>query len=251
MNFEDETSLDADSFTEEEEITAVFDSAVEPCVIDDIRLEPDLDTKILIAKLQDMSRDVKGLEDQFTPVLEVIEEESEVEIEPQVEEEEEELSEDESILRKMESDSLSRLVLDKIEEMDITDSNTSALDRSMIVGDVDGETEIGCEKMLQSQIDYVFRDVDSAHETLQLDGVHDLFKDVNDDYCIDCLFEESSPDEITRTENIDDNSWCEAKCFIEAAEEDSGYVDPELFELIGSGDIDVIEFTTYVDVVCQ
>lgn len=247
MNFEDETSLDTDSFTEEEEITAVLEPAT--CV-SDLGFDADLDTKLLLAKLADMSRDVREIEESLTPVLDTPEEESFAsEIEPANEEEEEEPSDDESILQRMENDSLSKLVLEKIAEMDVSDSNTSAFDKTMIVGDVDEETVIGCEKVLHSQVDYVFRDLEEPHKSFHFSGVHDLFSDVDDDYCIDCLFEECKPEDITRSQNIDDNSWCEAKCF--AAEPDGGTsdVDLELLDLIG-GEIEAIEFSTYVEQVC-
>ena len=207
----------------------------------ELQSENDVDAKMLMMKLQDMSLDIKDVEALFTPVIEVHEEEESVCSEPLVvEEEEEEKSDDDSILQRMENNTDLKLLMDEIESMPIRRSDAPLFEESLM----EGEGEIGCEKILKDQVDLVFRDLKNRPRPPTIEDVHAIFDGVDDDYSLDCLFDLGDGE---RGENIDDDTWCDALFYAGQVEGDSGDIlDPEIYSLIGDN-IEAVELTAYID----
>ena len=207
----------------------------------ELQSENDVDAKMLMMKLQDMSLDIKDVEALFTPVIEVHEEEESVCSEPLVvEEEEEEKSDDDSILQRMENNTDLKSLMDEIESMPIRRSDAPLFEESLMAG----EGEIGCEKILKDQVDLVFRDLKNRPRPPTIEDVHAIFDGVDDDYSLDCLFGLGDGE---RGENIDDDTWCDALFYAGQVEGDSGDIlDPEIYSLIGDN-IEAVELTAYID----
>ena len=193
--------------------------------------ENDVDMKMLMLKLQDLSLNIHDLESQFTPVIELPEEEEEDPIlsDPVLFEEEEESNDPDSILYQMETNPLLQSLLSNMDSIPTSHSDTIQLDTLLFDDDINGDP---CQ--------HISRDLSSV---TPVDKVHAIFDNVDDDYSIDCLFGVTSD----RADNIDDDTWCDAQFYANQVDSPPADVfDPEIYELIGS-QIECVELSAFVE----
>lgn len=203
----------------------------------------DINTKLIMMKLADMSRDIEELENEINvPQLdpdveeeETVSSEAPVEIAIEVEEEEEDSSDIEAVLSRLENDEDSKILLDKIDKMSIQDTN-SVIDEYILE---DG--------ILKDQIEYVFRDLgtNESTELSSLDIMQYPFASLDADFCLSCLFS----NDRTEGRRIDDKSWCKAQFYAgEDLEGDMDEATPEIIALLGN-DTEVVEFSSFINYV--